>query len=244
MTILVSTNLPKRIDEYVELEVNNCIYFISVVEKGFTDNSTGVEGALGRKEGKVSTMHSSGSQSDSTSETNRRQTQDVDVGSKLQSVDEAISAVFLGKGKNVDCSTSELNSNRILGECELLGNNDIDGNEASCVSFVKKDTSTLNLKDGLTINNMDGKLSWVDVVTKGQNIGLENGDGHRALDYFQSIGLGFSNDVVTIDEPVGSFSNKSSWEADVDAQNCKGVLRGVQIMTKGPNLLRLIWMRR
>ncbi|KAK8614959.1 hypothetical protein V6N13_068745 [Hibiscus sabdariffa] len=83
MTILVSTNLPKRIDEYVELEVSNCIYFISVVEKGFTDNSTVVEGALGRKEGKVLTMHSSGSQSDSSSETNRRQTQDVDVGSKL-----------------------------------------------------------------------------------------------------------------------------------------------------------------
>ncbi|KAK8681223.1 hypothetical protein V6N13_053630 [Hibiscus sabdariffa] len=144
MTILVSTNLPKRIDEYVELEVSNCIYFISVVEKGFTDNSTVVEDALGRKEDKVSTMHSSGSQSDSSSETNRRQTQDVDVGNKLQSVDEATNAVFLGKEKNIDYS------NRFLGECDLLGTNCIDGHEASRVGYVKKDTPTLNMKDGLT----------------------------------------------------------------------------------------------
>ncbi|KAK9033291.1 hypothetical protein V6N11_018324 [Hibiscus sabdariffa] len=116
----------------------------SVVEKGFTDNSTVVEDALGRKEDKVSTMHSSGSQSDSSSETNRRQTQDVDVGNKLQSVDEATNAVFLGKEKNIDYS------NRFLGECDLLGTNCIDGHEASRVGYVKKDTPTLNMKDGLT----------------------------------------------------------------------------------------------
>ncbi|KAK9041580.1 hypothetical protein V6N11_016677 [Hibiscus sabdariffa] len=77
------------------------------------------------------------------------------------------------------------------------------------------------MKDGLTINNRDGKFSWVDVVTKGENIGLEKGDGHRAL-----VDLGFLNGPITIDEPPGSFSNKSSWEADVDAQNCRSNVEG------------------
>ncbi|KAK8507723.1 hypothetical protein V6N12_067053 [Hibiscus sabdariffa] len=115
--------------------------------------------AYGRKENLV----------ESSSEANRSWQPEVEVGSKLQE-DEALNATFIGKMHNDDSYTTEVETNRHIGECAIkgCGTKEVSG---KCVVSPGNSKSVSR-----KIKGPDSKLidlaSWVDMVSKGLKDGI------------------------------------------------------------------------
>ncbi|KAK8615670.1 hypothetical protein V6N13_017253 [Hibiscus sabdariffa] len=123
VSVLISTEVMKKIEELVEIEVGNVMHWVRVVELGFSDNSGSARKATleENKEGK-SVHVQEDSLSNSFSKSSRSRPSETVAGSKLQVEDETLNTCVIGKERNKSEAANDFGSSRFLGESDLKSN--------------------------------------------------------------------------------------------------------------------------